>query len=63
MYKLKLVQRVVLLLGLIFPLLAAGQQGAWKPERNVEIIVGTAPGAAPDKTARLIPRMWQSQRI
>jgi putative tricarboxylic transport membrane protein len=39
------------------------QQSAWKPERNVEIIVGTAPGAAPDKTARLIQRLWQSQRI
>jgi len=39
------------------------QQGGWKPERNVEIIVGTAPGAAPDKTARLIQRLWQAQRI
>jgi len=39
------------------------QQGGWKPDRNVEIIVGTAPGAAPDKTARLIQRLWQSQRI
>jgi putative tricarboxylic transport membrane protein len=39
------------------------QQGSWKPDRNVEIIVGTAPGAAPDKTARLIQRLWQSQRI
>lgn len=35
----------------------------WKPERNVEIIVGTAPGAAPDKTARLIQQLWQKQRI
>lgn len=43
--------------------LAAAQQGGWRPERNVEIIVGTAPGAAPDKTARLIQRLWQSQRI
>lgn len=35
----------------------------WKPERNVEIIVGTAPGAAPDRTARLIQQLWQKQRI
>ena len=41
----------------------AAQQIGWKPDRNVEIIVGTAPGAAPDKTARLIQRLWQSQRI
>jgi hypothetical protein len=40
-----------------------GQQAAWKPERNVEIIVGTPPGAAPDKTARLIQKLWQAQRI
>jgi len=45
------------------PATLTAQQLAWKPERNVEIIVGTAPGAAPDKTARLIQRLWQSQRI
>lgn len=63
MCKMKLMQRAVLLAALLSPFLATGQQGAWKPERNVEIIVGTAPGAAPDKTARLIQRLWQSQRI
>lgn len=52
-----------LLLMMLWPLLATAQQAGWKPERNVEIIVGTAPGAAPDKTARLIQRLWQSQRI
>lgn len=56
------------LTGLLAVLLMAhvdvhAQQGGWKPDRNVEIIVGTAPGAAPDKTARLIQRLWQSQRI
>lgn len=53
-------------LGVLCMVLSAGasaQQPAWKPERNVEIIVGTAPGAAPDKTARLIQRLWQAQRI
>lgn len=48
---------------LLNPHIATAQQSAWKPERNVEIIVGTAPGASPDKTARLIQRLWQSQRI
>jgi putative tricarboxylic transport membrane protein len=49
-------------LGLLLALPGAAQP-AWKPERNVEIIVGTAAGAAPDKTARLIQRLWQERRI
>jgi putative tricarboxylic transport membrane protein len=39
------------------------QSPAWKPERAVEIIVGTAPGAAPDKTARTMQRIWQARAI
>jgi len=53
--------------GLFALLLAATSAGAqpstWKPERVVEIIVGTAPGAAPDKTARAIQRLWQERGI
>lgn len=59
-------QRLSRLAGLAMLLQAAfavAQPAAWKPERNVEIIVGTAPGAAPDKTARLIQKIWQGQRI
>lgn len=40
----------------------AAAQG-WKPDRNLELIVGTAPGAAPDKTARLIQRVWSGKGI
>jgi putative tricarboxylic transport membrane protein len=36
---------------------------SWKPDRTLELIVGTAPGAAPDKTARLIQRVWSSKGI
>lgn len=39
------------------------QSTAWKPDRTLEIIVGTAPGAAPDKTARTIQRLWQTRGI
>lgn len=39
------------------------QPAGWKPDRVVEIIVGTAPGAAPDKTARLIQRLWQTRGL
>lgn len=63
MQMLKTMRAAGLLCVLLLPLSAFAQQSAWKPERNVEIIVGTAPGAAPDKTARLIQRLWQSQRI
>lgn len=36
---------------------------SWKPDRNLELIVGTAPGAAPDKTARLIQKVWSAKGI
>ncbi|MBI3068346.1 MAG: tripartite tricarboxylate transporter substrate binding protein [Betaproteobacteria bacterium] len=35
----------------------------WRPDRNVEIVVGTAPGGGVDKTARLIQRILQEKRI
>lgn len=41
---------------------AAGAQGAWKPERNVEIIVGSSAGTGTDRTARLIQKIWQEQK-
>lgn len=37
-------------------------QEAWRPDRNVEIVVGTAPGSSPDKTARLIQKIWHDQK-
>lgn len=53
--------------GVLLVLLVAGsacaQAPAWKPDRVVEIIVGTAPGAAPDKTARLVQRLWQTRGL
>lgn len=55
------------LFGVLLILLVAGsacaQAPAWKPDRTVEIIVGTAPGAAPDKTARLVQRLWQTRGL
>lgn len=37
-------------------------QSAWKPERNVEIVVGSSAGTGTDRTARLIQRIWQDQK-
>jgi putative tricarboxylic transport membrane protein len=36
---------------------------AWKPERNVEIISGTAAGGAVDRANRIVQRIWQEKRI
>jgi putative tricarboxylic transport membrane protein len=40
----------------------AAAQGSWKPERNIEIIVGSTPGTGTDRTARLIQKIWQEQK-
>jgi len=37
----------------------AGAQPAWRPERNVEIVVPTAAGGGNDKTARVLQKIWQ----
>jgi len=47
-------------------LLMAGSacaQSAWKPERNVEIISGTAAGGAVDRANRTVQRIWQDKKI
>ncbi len=38
-------------------------QPAWKPGRNVEIVVPAAPGGSNDKTARTVERIIQEQRL
>ena len=47
-------------------LLMAGSacaQSAWKPERTVEIISGTAAGGAVDRANRTVQRIWQDKKI
>ena len=41
---------------------AAGAQSAWKPERNIEIVVGSSAGTGTDRTARLMQKIWQEQK-
>jgi putative tricarboxylic transport membrane protein len=50
--------RNCLLAALLFPSLAIAQT-PWKPERNVEIVVGSSPGSGTDRTARDIERLWR----
>jgi putative tricarboxylic transport membrane protein len=41
----------------------ATAQSAWKPERNVEIISGTAAGGAVDRANRTVQKIWQEKKI
>lgn len=41
----------------------ADAQPAWKPEKNVEIVVPSAPGGSNDKTARMIERIVREKRL
>jgi putative tricarboxylic transport membrane protein len=38
-------------------------QATWKPERNVEIISGTAAGGAVDRANRTVQQIWHEKRI
>jgi len=42
---------------------ASAQPGTWKPARNVEIVVGVAPGGGIDRTARVVQKILQDQRL
>jgi putative tricarboxylic transport membrane protein len=48
---------------LITAMPSGAQSGSWKPEKNVEIIVGSGAGGGIDGTARLIQRIWQSTNL
>ena len=43
--------------------MASAQPAAWKPARNVEIIVGVGPGGGIDRTARVLQKILQDQRL
>ena len=43
--------------------LCAAQGAAWSPQKNVEIVVGSAPGGSNDKTARQVERILVEKRI
>ena len=55
--------RLLLAAAFTFTSLHAGAQSTWKPEKNVEIIVPAAPGAAFDTTGRTIQRIIQDQKL
>ena len=38
-------------------------QQTWRPDRIVELIVGSTPGSGQDKTARVIQRIWKDAKL
>lgn len=38
-------------------------QVEWRPERNIEVIVGTSPGGAADNSARLLQKLLQQMKM
>jgi len=42
---------------------ASGHAQAWKPEKPVEIIIGTSPGGPQDRTGRMIQKLLQEQKL
>ncbi len=52
-----------LLIALAVATPAAFAQSAWKPTRNVEIVVGVAPGGGIDRTARVVQKILQDERL
>lgn len=45
--------------GATLAVVPAGAQSTWRPDRNVELVVGSTPGSGQDKTARVIQRIWK----
>jgi len=42
---------------------ATGLAQAWKPDKPVEVVVGTSPGGPQDRTGRLIQKILQEQKL
>ena len=51
------------LMAMVLFIAAAAQAADWQPERNIEVIVGTAAGSGSDATARLIQRLLQEKKL
>src|SRR5688572_29783910 len=42
---------------------ACAAQSAWSPQKNVEIVVGSAPGGSNDKTGRQVERILVEKKL
>ena len=56
----------IVLAGFVMSLLAIASsfaQSIWKPEKNIEIVVGLTPGSSQDRTARFLQNLWQNKKF
>jgi tripartite-type tricarboxylate transporter receptor subunit TctC len=53
---------VVLAGAALFVAAMPAQAQAWQPDRNVEIVINTAPGSGQDSTGRLIQKILQERK-
>ena len=51
------------LAGITLALLASAQAQTWKPEKPVDLIVGTSPGGPQDRQARLVQRIFHERKL
>jgi putative tricarboxylic transport membrane protein len=58
-----MIRTSVVLIALFALASAHAQQGTWRPERQVELVVAVSAGGATDKTARFIQSIVQKHRI
>ena len=58
----KLLLKAAVVCGIALTAGAAGAQ-AWKPTKPVELVVGSAPGGAPDVMARLVQNIFQGKGL
>ena len=55
--------KILLSMGLAVALSAAAHAQGWTPTKNVEIVVGSAPGGSNDKTARSVEKMLRELKL
>ena len=54
---------IAMVLAWLGPTPPAAAQAPWKPDRPIEIIVGTDPGSGNDRSARTLQKIWQSTKL
>jgi putative tricarboxylic transport membrane protein len=52
----------VVLLGALMLLAGGPARAQWSPEKNIELVVGSAPGGGNDRTARTLQKIWQENK-
>ena len=42
---------------------ACAHAQAWKPEKNMEILIGLSAGSSQDRTGRMLQKIWQDAKL